>query len=97
MIKKIKQVCLKNKVNSQNEFFKEEERKIHLDNKKTKLRTEILKQIDQDIKQKQILEDELKKTEKNNEVIEVEVMEKEEPDSIVNKYFERGFIDFETE
>ena len=52
MIKKIKQVCLKNKVNNQNEFFKEEERKIDLDDRKSKLRSEILKQIDKDIKQR---------------------------------------------
>ena len=65
MIKKIKQVCLKNKVNNQNEFIQEEERKIFLDNKKSKLRSEILKQIDDDIKQKEILQEELKKAEEH--------------------------------
>lgn len=63
MIKKIKEVCLRNKINNQNELAEEDERKKRLDDKKSKLRSEILKQIDEDEKQKSILEEELKKAE----------------------------------
>ena len=94
MIKKIKQACLKNKVNSQNEIYKEEDRKINLDDKKLKLRSEILKQIENDVKQKEYLNEELKKTEQNK----IDLLQrKEAEDSIVNRFHERGYIDFETD
>jgi hypothetical protein len=94
MIKKIKQVCLKNKVNNQNEFIKEEERKIDLDEKKYKLRSEIFKQIEFDIKEKERLENELK-TEEINKINLIKKQAAE--DSIVNRFYEKGYLDFDSD
>ena len=65
MIKKIKEVCNKNKLSNNSDLIQEDERKKKLDDKKLLLRSEILKQIDVDEKQKIILENEFKKTENN--------------------------------
>ena len=58
------------------------------------MRSEILKQIDKDIKQKEVLQEELKREDENkNNLIEKQAAE----DSIVNRFHERGYIDFETD
>ena len=89
MIKKIKQVCMKNKVRNQNEFIQEEVRKINLDDKKSKLRSEILKHIDEDKMQKEILKEEWKKAEElQMDIINKKTLE----ESIVNKFHEKDFF-----
>lgn len=88
MIKKIKEVCMKSKTTNQNELAEEDERKKKLDDKKCKLRSEILKQIDEDEKQKCILEDELKKAEEQQR----NLYDKQINAENINQFYNKDFI-----
>ena len=59
MIKKIKTISLKNKTKNNNDFISEEEIQSNLNDKKSLLKSEILKQIDIDIR-REMLKEEMK-------------------------------------
>jgi hypothetical protein len=87
MLKRIKENFFKNKVFNQIEITIEEEKKFNFDYKKFRLRTEILKQFDYENKQKERLQDKLKRENKNK----ISLSEKKSAkNSIVNKFIERG-------
>jgi len=88
MIKKIKEVCMKNKIMNQNELVAEDQRKKRLDDKKSKLRSEILKQIDEDEKQKSVLEEEFKKTEDQKK----DLLNKRMITENINQFYNKDFI-----
>ncbi len=88
MIKRIKEVCMKNKAINQEEIYEEEERKRKLDDKKTKLRKEILKQIDEDEKQKSVLEEEFKKAEEHQKNLII----RQSLNESANKFFNKDYI-----
>lgn len=87
MIKKIKEVCIKNKQINEKEIVEEQERKRKLDNQKALLRHEILKQIEEDEKQKSILEGELKKAEDLQKLL----IDKNVSDQECNKIQDKNF------
>lgn len=87
MIKKMKEVYMKNKLTNQNELIEEVERKRNLDDKKAQLRHEILKQIDDDEKHKSILEEELKKAEDQQKLLINKQMESDNSHKFYNKDF----------
>ncbi len=88
MIKKIKEVCLKSKLNNQSELADEDERKKKLNDKKSKLRSEIQKQIDDDEKQKSILEEELKKADEQQK----DLLDKQMLYENISQFHNKDFI-----
>lgn len=79
---------MRSKINNQDELAEEDERKKKLDDKKSKLRSEILKQIDEDEKQKSILEEELKKADEQ----QIDLLNKQMLYENIGQFHNKDFI-----
>ncbi len=83
---------MRNKITTQIELVEEDERKKKLDDKKSKLRSEILKQIDDDEKQKSILEEEFKQAEEQQKNILLQNHKQQSLNENTNQFYNKDFI-----